>query len=192
MTVGQPEVVTRIVDGKVHEPFEQPSADVPTEYLGADTLLLSGRKGEMSDLAQGDTRVRMDYRVPSRGLIGFYTEFLTITRGAGIVSHVFDGYGPWVERSTTGCGARSSPTAPAPSPATPRRAGRPRRAVRRPGHHGQPGHGGWAECAIRTLKSQHVTGKKCTNVHRLTGEEFVRLTPPTILNLEQAPRGLRR
>jgi GTP-binding protein len=101
MTVGKPEVVTRTIDGKVHEPFEQLSADVPTDYLGAVTQLLASRKGELVNLMHGDSRVRMDYRVPSRGLIGFRTEFLTITRGAGIVSHVFDGYGPWVGELNT-------------------------------------------------------------------------------------------
>ena len=96
LTVGKPEVVTRTIDGKLHEPFEQLSVDVPTEHLGAVTQLVAGRKGELSQMVHGETRVRMDYRVPSRGLIGFRTEFLTITRGAGIASHVFDGYGPWV------------------------------------------------------------------------------------------------
>ncbi len=62
--------------------------------------VVAGRKGELVQMVHGETRVRMDYRVPSRGLIGFRTEFLTITRGAGIVSHVFDGYGPWVGEIT--------------------------------------------------------------------------------------------
>ena len=96
LTVGKPEVVTKQIDGKLHEPFERLSVDVPTEHLGAVTQLLAGRKGELNQMVHGETRVRMDFRVPSRGLIGFRTEFLTITRGAGIASHVFDGYGPWV------------------------------------------------------------------------------------------------
>src|ERR687897_971450 len=96
LAVGKPEVVPKVVDGRLHEPFEQLSIDVPTESLGAVTQLVAGRRGEMRHLVHGESRVRMDFRVPSRGLIGFRTEFLTITRGAGIASHVFDGYGPWV------------------------------------------------------------------------------------------------
>src|SRR4029077_7377784 len=96
MTVGKPEVVTKIIDGKLHEPFEQLSADVPTEHLGAVTQLLAGRKGELVNLVHGDTRGRMDYRVPSRGLIGSRPEFLTTPGGAGRGSHFCDGSGPGV------------------------------------------------------------------------------------------------
>ncbi|HEY2195183.1 MAG TPA: translational GTPase TypA [Actinomycetospora sp.] len=98
LTVGKPEVVTRTVDGKLHEPFERLSVDVPEEYLGAVTQLLAARKGEMLEMSHSasSTHVRMEYRVPSRGLIGFRTEFLTETRGTGIANQLFDGYGPWV------------------------------------------------------------------------------------------------
>lgn len=82
LTVGRPQVVTKTIDGKLHEPFEQLSVDVPEDSLGAVTQLLAARKGEMGDMVHGDGRVRMEFRVPSRGLIGFRTEFLTITRGA--------------------------------------------------------------------------------------------------------------
>ncbi len=98
LTVGKPEVVTKIVDGKVHEPFERLSVDVPDEHLGAVTQLLASRKGELLEMthSSSSTHVRMEYRVPSRGLIGFRTEFLTETRGTGIANQLFDGYGPWV------------------------------------------------------------------------------------------------
>ena len=97
LTVGKPEVVTREVDGKVHEPFERLSVDVPEEHLGAVTQLLAARKGEMLEMSHSASgQVRMEYRVPSRGLIGFRTEFLTETRGTGIANQLFDGYAPWV------------------------------------------------------------------------------------------------
>jgi GTP-binding protein len=97
LTVGKPQVVTREVDGHVHEPFERVSIDVPEEHLGAVTQLLGVRKGRMDTLTNHGTGwARLEYVVPSRGLIGFRTEFLTETRGTGILHHVFEGYGPWV------------------------------------------------------------------------------------------------
>jgi GTP-binding protein len=98
LTVGKPEVVTKEVDGKIHEPFERLSVDVPDDYLGAVTQLLASRKGELLEMSHSASsqNVRMEYRVPSRGLIGFRTEFLTETRGTGIANQLFDGYGPWV------------------------------------------------------------------------------------------------
>jgi GTP-binding protein len=96
LTVGKPEVVTRDVDGKVHEPFERVTIDVPEEHLGAVTQLLAARKGSMRNMVNhGHGWVRLDYVVPARGLIGFRTEFLTETRGTGVLSHVFEGYEPW-------------------------------------------------------------------------------------------------
>ena len=96
LTVGKPQVVTREIDGKVYEPVERVSIDVPDEYLGVVTQLLALRKGTMSEMVNHGTGwVRFDYRVPARGLIGFRTEFLTETRGTGILHHVFDGWEPW-------------------------------------------------------------------------------------------------
>jgi GTP-binding protein len=96
LTVGKPQVVTRKVDGKVHEPFEHLTIDVPEEYLGAVTQLLAARKGRMDQMNNHGTGwVRMEFTVPSRGLIGFRTDFLTETRGTGIANAVFDSYGPW-------------------------------------------------------------------------------------------------
>ena len=84
LTVGKPQVVTREIDGKVYEPVERVSIDVPDEYLGVVTQLLALRKGTMSEMVNHGTGwVRFDYRVPARGLIGFRTEFLTETRGQG-------------------------------------------------------------------------------------------------------------
>ncbi|GAA0215132.1 translational GTPase TypA [Saccharothrix mutabilis subsp. mutabilis] len=96
LTVGKPQVVTKTVDGKVHEPYERLTIDAPEEHLGAVTQLLANRKGRMENMAgHGTGRIKLDYVVPSRGLIGFRTEFLTETRGTGIANAVSEGYGPW-------------------------------------------------------------------------------------------------
>ncbi len=96
LTVGKPQVVTREVDGKVHEPVERLTVDAPEEYLGAITQLLAVRKGRMEQMVNHGTGwIRMEFLVPSRGLIGFRTEFLTETRGTGIAHQVFESYEPW-------------------------------------------------------------------------------------------------
>jgi GTP-binding protein len=96
LTVGKPQVVTRTVDGKVHEPVERLTIDSPEEYLGTITQLLAVRKGRMETMTNHGTGwIRMEFLVPSRGLIGFRTEFLTETRGTGIANHTFEGYEPW-------------------------------------------------------------------------------------------------
>jgi GTP-binding protein len=187
LTVGKPEVVTRTIDGKLHEPFEQLSVDVPAEYVGAVTQLIAGRKGELAQMVHGDTRVRMDYRVPARGLIGFRTEFLTITRGAGIASHVFDGYGPWVGELRTR--QRGSLVSDRTGPVT-------AYAVDQLSDRGVlfigPGtlvYGGMVigeYTRNEDLEVNITREKKLTNMRSSTGDELVKLTPPTVLNLEQA------
>jgi len=102
LTVGKPQVVTRRVDGKLQEPFEHMTIDVPDEYLGAITQLMAARKGRMENMANhGSGWVRMEFIVPSRGLIGFRTEFLTDTRGTGIANGISHGYGPWAGEIST-------------------------------------------------------------------------------------------
>ncbi len=96
LTVGKPQVVTREVNGKMHEPVERLTIDAPEEYLGTITQLMAVRKGRMEQMTNHGTGwVRMEFLVPARGLIGFRTEFLTDTRGTGIAHHVFEGYEPW-------------------------------------------------------------------------------------------------
>jgi GTP-binding protein len=96
LTVGQPHVVEREIDGKRHEPVELLSVDVPEEHVGTVTQLLAARKGRMEHMINHGTGwVRLEYLVPARGLIGFRTEFLTETRGTGIMHHVFDRWEPW-------------------------------------------------------------------------------------------------
>ncbi|RKW71575.1 translational GTPase TypA [Galactobacter caseinivorans] len=96
LTVGKPQVVTKVVDGKVHEPMEEMTIDTPEEYLGAITQLMAARKGRMTEMVNhGSGWIRMQFIVPARGLIGFRTKFLTETRGAGIGSSIAAGYEPW-------------------------------------------------------------------------------------------------
>ena len=96
LTVGKPEVVTRLVDGVRHEPVEAVTIDIPDEHLGTVTQLLAGRKGRMESMTNhGLGWVRLEYLVPARGLIGFRTSFLTETRGTGVISHVYDRHEPW-------------------------------------------------------------------------------------------------
>ncbi|CAB4903641.1 MAG: translational GTPase TypA [Actinobacteria bacterium] len=96
LTVGKPQVVTRVIDGKKCEPMEKLTIDIPEDYLGVVTQLMALRKGRMEQMVNhGSGWVRMDYIVPARGLIGFRTEFLTETRGTGLLHHIFDRYEPW-------------------------------------------------------------------------------------------------
>jgi GTP-binding protein len=96
LTVGKPQVVTREINGKVHEPVERMSVDIPEDYVGVVTQLVALRKGRLEQMVNHGTGwVRMEYLVPARGLIGFRTEFLTETRGTGLLHHVFDGWEPW-------------------------------------------------------------------------------------------------
>src|SRR5680860_170407 len=96
LNVGKPQVVTRMVDGKLHEPMEHMTIDVPEEHLGAITQLLASRRGRMESMANHGTGwVRMEFIVPARGLIGFRSTFLTDTRGTGIASSISHGFEPW-------------------------------------------------------------------------------------------------
>jgi GTP-binding protein len=96
LTAGKPQVVTREIDGILHEPMERVAVDVPEDYLGVVTQLLSLRKGRLEEIVNHGTGwVRMDYRVPARGLVGFRSEFVVETRGTGVLHSVFDGWEPW-------------------------------------------------------------------------------------------------
>ena len=96
LTVGKPQVVTRVIDGKTYEPVEHVTIDTPEEYVGAITTLLATRKGTMLDMINHGTGwVRLEWKIPARGLVGIRTEFMTETRGAGMMHTNFDGYEPW-------------------------------------------------------------------------------------------------
>jgi GTP-binding protein len=187
LTVGKPEVVTKTIDGKLHEPYERLSIDVPSDYLGAITQLLAARKGELLQMTHGELRVRLDYTVPSRGLIGFRTEFLTQTRGSGIMNHVFDGYRPWVgELRTRRTGSLvSDRSGPVTTYACMQLADRGTMFVA-PGTQVYSGMVIGEHTRGDDLEVNITREKKLTNVRSSTGDELERLTPPTILNLEQA------
>jgi GTP-binding protein len=96
LSVSQPETITKIRDGKTFEPMENLVIDCPDEFIGVVTQKLGSRKGRMTKMANnGHGRVRLEFRIPARGLIGFRSEFLTDTRGTGLLNHLFDGYEPW-------------------------------------------------------------------------------------------------
>nr|WP_253283900.1 translational GTPase TypA [Arcanobacterium phocae] len=106
LTVGKPQVVKCVIDGVIHEPWERATIDVPEEHLGAVTQLMAARKGQMTTMSNhGSGWVRMEFLLPSRGMIGFRTQFLTQTRGTGIAASISEGYAPWagdIESRNTG------------------------------------------------------------------------------------------
>jgi GTP-binding protein len=189
LTVGKPQVVTRTVDGTRHEPFEHLTVDVPEEYVGAVTQLLAARKGRAEQLGatSGDGWVRLEFTVPSRGLIGFRTEFLTITRGTGIAHHVFDGYRPWAgELRTRRAGSLVADRSGAVTGyALAQLADRGTFFV-------EPGAAVYAGMVIgenpraEDLDINVCRERKLTNVRSSTGEELERLARPRILGLEEA------
>ena len=106
LMVGKPEVITRVVDGKKQEPMERLVIDCPEDFVGVVTEKIGKRKGRMTNMVNhGTGRVRLEFRIPSRGLIGFRSQFLTDTRGTGLLNHLFDGYDEWqgeIPHRTTG------------------------------------------------------------------------------------------
>jgi GTP-binding protein len=188
LTVGKPQVVTRVVDGKLHEPVERLSIDVPEDYLGVITQLLALRKGRMVQMVNHGTGwVRMEYLAPARGLIGFRTEFLTETRGTGILHHVFDGYEPWHGEF------RTRPTG---SLVADRIGLTTMHALLTLQERGQLFVGPGVEVYEGMIVGENARAedidvnptreKKLTNMRSSTSEELVRLIPPRELSLEQA------
>jgi GTP-binding protein len=188
VSVGKPEVITRQLDGAVHEPMELLLVDCPEEFIGVVTQRLGARRGRMMKLVNhGSGRVRLEFRVPARGLIGFRSEFLTDTRGTGIMNHLFDGWRPWqgeIEHRATGVLV----------------ADRPGRATAYAIEHLQPRGtlfvGPGEEVYEGMIVGEHsrpsdldvnvVKEKKLTNMRAAGAEELVRLVPPRLLSLEQA------
>jgi GTP-binding protein len=188
LTVGKPQVVTREVDGKVHEPMERLAIDAPEDYVGVITQLLALRKGRMEHMVNHGTGwVRMEYLVPARGLIGFRTEFLTETRGTGILHHVFEGYEPWHGE------LRTRPTG---SLVADRRGPTTAFALFNLQERGQlfvaPGVEVYEGMVVGEnarsddLDVNPTKEKKLTNMRSSTSDELVRLIPPRPLSLEQA------
>ncbi|MGZ6580122.1 MAG: translational GTPase TypA [Gaiellaceae bacterium] len=188
LTVGKPEVVTREIDGKIHEPVERLAIDVPEDYVGVITQLLALRKGRLEQMVNHGTGwVRIEYLVPARGLIGFRTEFLTETRGTGILHHVFDGYEPWQGEF------RTRPTG---SLVADRRGPTTSFALFNLQERGQLFIGPGVEvyegmvvgenARAEDLDVNPTKEKKLTNMRSSTSDELVRLIPPRSWSLEQA------
>jgi GTP-binding protein len=188
LTVGKPRVVTRLVDGKVHEPIERLAIDAPEEYLGVVSQMLALRKGRMEQMVNHGTGwVRMEYLVPARALIGFRTEFLTETRGTGLLHHVFDRYEPWHGE------LRTRPTG---SLVADRRGlttafalfGLEERGTLfvGPGVEVYEGMIVGENSRSEDMNVNPTREKKLSNVRSSTADELVRLIPPRVLSLEQA------
>lgn len=188
LTVGKPQVVTREIDGKLHEPMERLTIDSPEEYLGVITQLMALRKGRMEQMVNHGTGwIRMDYRVPSRGLIGFRTEFLTETRGTGLLHHVFDGYEAWHGE------LRTRPTG---SLVSDRRGIVTSYALFSLQERGtifvQVGDEVYEGMVVgensrpEDMDVNACREKKLTNIRSATADELERLIPPKLLNMEQA------
>src|SRR3954447_25823350 len=188
LTVGKPEVVKREVNGKIHEPVEHVTIDVPEDYLGVVTQLLALRKGRMEQMVNHGTGwVRMEYLVPARGLIGFRTEFMTETRGTGMLHHVFDRYEPW---------HGDLRTRPSGSLVADRRGSVTSFALFNLQDRGTmfvgPGTEVYEGMIVgETARSDDMDvnptkEKKLTNMRSSTGDELVRLIPHRQLSLEQA------
>jgi GTP-binding protein len=193
LTVGQPQVVVREINGKRHEPVERLSVDVPDEYVGVVTQLLALRKGRMEQMINHGTGwVRMDYLVPARGLIGFRTEFLTETRGTGIVHHIFDRWEPWFgELRTRPTGSlvadrTGSVTANACFLMQDRGS-----LFVEPGEEVYEGMVVGENSRSDDLDVNAVREKKLNNIRSSTADELVRLIPKRLLSLDQALEFLR-
>ncbi|MDA8309131.1 MAG: translational GTPase TypA [Actinomycetota bacterium] len=188
LTVGKPQVVTKDIDGVRSEPMERVAVDVPEEYVGVVTQLLALRRGTMLHLVNHGTGwVRLDYRVPARGLVGFRTEFLTETRGTGLLHHVFDGWAPWQGELRT---RRNG------SMVADRRGSTTTFALMNLQERGALLVGPAAEVYEGMIVGESARAddmdvnptkeKKLTNMRSSTAEELERLTPPMTLSLEQA------
>ena len=188
LTVGKPVVVIREIDGVKNEPIERVAVDVPEEYLGVVTQLLALRKGTMVEMVNHGTGwVRFDYRVPARGLVGFRTEFMTETRGTGVLHHVFDGWEPWVgELKTRRNGVMVAD----------RQGVVTSHALESLQERGQMFVGPTTEVYEGMIVGENARqdemdvnptkDKKLTNMRASSADNFERLTPPILMTLEQA------
>ena len=188
LTVGKPKVVTREINGKLHEPVERVTIDVPEDYLGVVSQMLALRKGRMEQMVNHGTGwVRIDYLVPARGLIGFRTEFMTETRGTGQLHHVFNGYEPWFGE------VRTRPTG---SLVADRRGMTTGYALMNLQERGAMFIGPGVEVYEGMIVGENARAdeidvnptkeKKQTNMRAAGSDETVRIVPPRLLSLEQA------
>ncbi|HJQ41470.1 MAG TPA: translational GTPase TypA [Jatrophihabitantaceae bacterium] len=188
ITVGKPQVVTRTIDGKLHEPMERMTIDVPSDYQGVVIQLLALRKGRLEQMVDHGTGwVRMEYIVPARGLIGFRTEFLTETRGTGLLHHVHEGYEPW---------AGDIRTRPSGSLVADRRGATTGFALANLQERGTMFVGPGTEVYEGTIVGENsrqddmdvnpTKEKKLTNMRQSSGDVLVPLIPHRVLSLEQS------
>jgi GTP-binding protein len=188
LTVGKPQVVTREVNGKLHEPIERLAIDVPEDYLGTVTQLMALRKGRMEQMVNHGTGwVRLEYLVPARGLIGFRTEFMTETRGSGIMHSVFERYEPWQgDIKTRASGSlvadRAGKTASFAIMRMQERGG----LFVGPGEEVYEGMIVGANARADDLDVNAVREKKQTNIRSANADEMVSLIPHTRMSLDQA------
>ncbi|HLF55818.1 MAG TPA: translational GTPase TypA [Thermoanaerobaculia bacterium] len=188
LSVGKPQVITRTIDGRMHEPMEMLIVDCPEEFIGTVTQMVGDRRGRMMKMSNhGTGRVRMEFRVPSRGLIGFRGKFLTDTRGTGLMNHLFDGWEPWqgeIEHRETGAliaDRAGKATAYAIEAMQPR---------------GELFVAPTDEVYEGMIVGEHARGndldvnivreKKLTNMRASGSDDTVHLVPPRLMNLEQA------
>ncbi len=188
LTVGRPTVVTREIDGKLHEPVERLTIDVPEDYLGVVTTLLALRKGRLEQMTNHGTGwIRLDFIVPARGLIGFRTQFLTDTRGTGIAHHVFERYEPWAGpmRVRASGSLVADRTGSATTYAMFSLQERGSMFVE-PGTEVYEGMIVGENSRSDDMDVNITRERKLTNVRSSTAEELERLIPPRLLSLEQA------
>ena len=188
MSVGKPEVLTREIGGARHEPMEGLVVDCPEEFIGVVTQKVGSRRGRMTKMVNhGTGRVRMEFRLPSRGLIGFRSEFLTDTKGTGIANHLFDGYEPWqgdIAHRTTGAMVADRPgraTGYAIEHLQPRG-----ELFVAPGDEVYEGMVVGENAREKDIDVNITKEKKLTNMRASTSDEAVHLVPPRIMSLEQA------
>jgi len=188
LTVGKPQVVTREVDGKTHEPVERLTIDCPEEYLGTITQLLAVRKGRMEQMVNHGTGwIRMEFLVPARGLIGFRTEFLTDTRGTGIAHHVFEAYEPWFgELRTRGSGSLVADRAGAATSYAMTNLQERGTMFVEPTTEVYEGMIVGENSRADDMDVNITKEKKQTNVRSATSDNFEKLVPPRRLSLEQS------
>jgi GTP-binding protein len=188
LTVGKPEVVTKTIDGKLHEPIERLTIDSPEEHLGAITQLMAARKGRMETMTNhGSGWIRMEWIVPSRGLIGFRTEFLTQTRGTGIAHSIFEGHEPWFgELRTRNNGSLVADRAGAVTAFAMTNLQERGVLFIEPGTEVYEGMIVGENSRQDDMDVNITKEKKLTNMRQSTSDETEKLIPPRKLSLEQA------
>ncbi|GHT82688.1 GTP-binding protein [Actinomycetota bacterium] len=188
LTVGKPKVLVKTIDGQKHEPFDNSTVDVPEEYMGTVTQLMAARKGQMLSMSNhGSGWIRMEFSVPSRGLIGFRTQFLTETRGTGIISSISDGYKPWAgEIETRVQGSLVADRSGAATPFAMIKLQERGSFFVQPTAEVYEGQVVGVNSRNEDMVVNICKAKELTNMRSASADNFEALTPPTILTLEES------